>query len=84
MCHQTVGLVQAEIERAGIVTASLTLLPEITRKVQPPRALAVPWPLGFPLGQAGDGPGHRRVLRRLLQMCQDGQHSHVPRIEELM
>ena len=33
---------QAEIERAGIATASITLLPEITRKVRPPRALAVP------------------------------------------
>ena len=83
MCHQTVGLVQGEIERAGIVTASITMLPEITRKVRPPRALAVPYPLGFPLGEPGDPTGHRRVLRRLLEMCQDEGQSPIPRIEEL-
>ncbi len=81
MCHQTVGLVQGEIERAGIVTASITMLPEITRKVRPPRALAVPFPLGFPMGEPGDPAGHRRVLRRLLEICQDEKGSKVPRIE---
>ena len=33
MCHQTVGLVQAELERSGIATASLSLLPEIAAGV---------------------------------------------------
>jgi D-proline reductase (dithiol) PrdB len=83
MCHQTVGLVQGEIEAAGMVTASLTMLPEITRKVQPPRALEVPYPLGFPLGRPGDADLHRRILRSLLEMCQDGRAESVPRIEPL-
>jgi hypothetical protein len=50
MCHQAVGLIQAEIERLGIPTASITLLPEVTRAVRPPRALSLPYPLGYPLG----------------------------------
>ena len=44
------------------------MLPEITRKVGVPRALEVPWPLGFPLG-APDDPGlQQEVLRRLLAL----------------
>ncbi len=68
MCHQTVGLVQAELERRGIVTASLTMLPEITRKVRPPRALAVPYPLGYPLGAPRDRALQLRILRALLAL----------------
>ena len=59
---------QAEIERRGIATASLTMLPEITAKVRPPRALSVPWPLGFPLGAPDDAALQRRVLIRLLAL----------------
>ena len=51
-----------------MVTASITLLPEITRKIRPPRALAVPYPLGFPLGEAGNPGLQLRVLRQLLRL----------------
>jgi D-proline reductase (dithiol) PrdB len=50
MCHQSVGLIQSVIERAGIPTASVTLLREITERVDPPRAIFVNYPLGYPLG----------------------------------
>jgi hypothetical protein len=33
MCHQSVGLIQSIIEKAGIPTASVTLLREITERV---------------------------------------------------
>ncbi len=69
MCHQVVGLVQAEFERRGVVTASLTMLPDITRKIRPPRALAVPYPLGYPLGTPDDPALQRAVLRALLDLC---------------
>jgi len=42
------------------------MLPEVTVKVRPPRALAVPWPLGFPLGKPLDPVLQRTVLERLL------------------
>jgi D-proline reductase (dithiol) PrdB len=54
--------VQAEIERRGIATASVTMLPEVTGRVRPPRALAVPWPLGYPLGAPNDRDLQRKVL----------------------
>lgn len=68
MCHQTVGLVSAELERAGVATASITLLPDITRKVRPPRALAVPYGLGFPLGEANRPRLQLRILEELLAL----------------
>ncbi len=78
MCHQTVGLVGAELERRGVVTAGLSLLPEITRKIQPPRALEVPYPLGFPLGQPNDPTLQLRVLRALLRLT---SRDDVPVVE---
>jgi hypothetical protein len=80
MCHQAVGLIQAELERRGIRTASITLLPEVTREVRPPRALSVPLALGYPLGTPGDPPAQRRILRQLLRLVlEDG----VPIVAEL-
>jgi hypothetical protein len=57
------------------VTASITMLPEITRKVGVPRALEVPWPLGFPLGAPEDPELQREVLRQLLALT---DRSDVP------
>ena len=42
------------------------MLPEITSKVGVPRALEVPWPLGFPLGAPHDTALQREVLVQLL------------------
>jgi D-proline reductase (dithiol) PrdB len=53
MCHQTVGLIQGFIEAEGIPTVSLSLLREVTGRVRPPRALFVPRPMGYPLGEPG-------------------------------
>jgi hypothetical protein len=68
MCHQTVGLVQAEIERRGIATVSVTVMPEITGRVAPPRALVVDASLGAPMGAPGDRRGQDRRLRRMLAL----------------
>ena len=51
MCHQSVGLLQSIIEKAGMTTVSISLLLEVTRRVEPPRVLAVDRPLGYPLGE---------------------------------
>ena len=56
------------IEAAGIPTVSITLLREITERVEPPRALYVNRPLGFPLGQANDVRLQRRILMAALDM----------------
>ena len=69
MCHQAVGLIQGELERRGIATASITMLPEVTRIVRPPRALAVRYELGYPFGRPLDPPGQLRVLRELISLA---------------
>ena len=80
MCHQTVGLVGGELERRGVVTVAVSLLPEITAKVRPPRALEVPYALGYPFGRPDDPPLQRRILRSLLRLA---SRDDVPLIEEL-
>jgi hypothetical protein len=76
---QTVGLAQAEIERRGIPTASITMLPDITHKIRPPRALAVPYPLGFPLGEANNPDLQTEILLALMALL---DRDDVPVLEE--
>jgi len=75
---QTVGLAQAEIEKRGIPTASITMLADITRKIRPPRALAVPYPLGYPLGDANNQELQTAILKQLLALV---TRSDVPVLE---
>lgn len=63
MCHQSVGLIQRQIESEGMTTVSLSLLREITEKVRPPRALFVPYPLGYPLGAPQESALQTRIMR---------------------
>ena len=69
MCHQTVSLVQTELERRGVVTVSLTVMADVTAKLAPPRALAVPTPLGAPMGPPHEAAAHEAVLRRMLELA---------------
>ncbi|MDM8539551.1 hypothetical protein QUF90_00550 [Desulfococcaceae bacterium HSG9] len=64
------GLIQRVIEAAGIVTISITLSREITQKVRPPRALYTGFPLGHPLGFAGQSFRQLQVLRQMLKYLQ--------------
>jgi len=46
-----VGLIQREIEKAGIPTVSVSINRRLTEEVRPPRAVFLNWPMGHPLGQ---------------------------------
>ena len=59
---------QAALERVGITTVSVTLLREITVVIKPPRALFVPFPLGFPLGAPHDAAQQHRVIAAALDL----------------
>lgn len=71
MCHQTVGLIAGELERRGIATTSVTMLEEVTQKVGTPRALSVPYALGYPLGRPGDPSLQTRILRAALALLEE-------------
>jgi len=68
MCHQSVGLIQSVIEKTGIPTVSVTLLREVTERVNPPRALFVDLPLGYPLGAANDAALQTRIILAALAL----------------
>ena len=59
---QSVGLLQREIEAAGIPTVSISLVREVAERRAPPRALYLKWPFGHPLGEPGNVPQQRRIL----------------------
>ena len=56
------------------------MLHDITRKVRPPRALAVPYSLGFPLGRPGDAQLQRGIIEALLALL---PREDVPVLEPL-
>ncbi len=68
MCHQSVGLIQSIIEKAGIPTVSITLCREITERVAPPRALFVDLPFGYPLGAPNDAALQTRIILSALAL----------------
>ncbi|MBT5926325.1 MAG: hypothetical protein HOH33_06870 [Verrucomicrobia bacterium] len=68
MCNQTVSLAAAELEKRGIATVVLQFMKDIALKVGPPRALWVPFPHGFALGNPGDTSGQRKVLNAALSI----------------
>jgi len=63
-----VGALANYIERAGVATASISLIREQSEAVRPPRALWVPYALGRPLGSAADPEFQKQVLRASLGM----------------
>ncbi len=56
------------IERAGVATASISLIREQSESVRPPRALWVPFALGRPFGSADDPEFQKQVMRAALGM----------------
>jgi hypothetical protein len=75
MCVQTVGLLAGIIEQRGIATTSISLLKEVTSVTRPPRALFVPFPLGFPLGRPSDPALQHRIIAAALGLL---HRSEVP------
>jgi hypothetical protein len=79
MCNQTVGLVQAALEREGITTVSLSLLREVATIIRPPRTLFVPFPMGFPLGEPNNPELQQRVIAAALALF---ERNNVPLFAE--
>lgn len=62
------GLIQSIIEAAGIPTVSISLLREVTVKVDPPRVLYTDYPLGYPLGEPCNPSLQRRILAQAMEL----------------
>lgn len=68
MCVQTVGLIQAEIERNGIATVSISLLKEVTEILKPPRSLFMPFKMGYPLGEPNNAKLQTIIIEKGLSL----------------
>ena len=71
MCNQSVGLIQRAIEAVGISTVSITLDAHITKQVKPPRALAVPYRFGYPLGEPDNPQLQHAIIAEALALLAD-------------
>lgn len=56
------GLIQREIEAAGISTIGISIVRGFTEKIKPPRTVFLPWPFGHPLGEPFKVAQQRTVL----------------------
>jgi len=68
VAHQAAGLLQGMIEKAGIATVSISLLLDVTKRIEPPRVLAVDKPLGYPLGEPNNADLQNRILLAALNL----------------
>ena len=64
VCHRTITVVQREIEMKGIPTVLITVSPEVSGQMRPPRAL---YPKGFKIGNSVGRPGMRDLQRNVLR-----------------
>ncbi len=68
LSHQSAGLIQREIEAAGIPTVGVSVCRDITYHLQVPRAVALRFPLGNPFGPSMDATMQSRILRDALSL----------------
>lgn len=72
MCHQSVGLLQREIESRGIRTASVMHLPNLAQRIRPPRIYCVEAPLGETFSKPYDIKYHREILMGAIEFAATG------------
>jgi len=58
------------LEEKGLSTVSLALIRDHAERAKPPRALFVPFPLGFALGRPNDPPFQHRVLAAAFRLLE--------------
>jgi D-proline reductase (dithiol) PrdB len=67
LCHQTLGIVARAIERSGIPTIMISVAPDITDKVRPPRVAYYKGEFGSVAGKAAWPEYQLRILDETLR-----------------
>lgn len=62
------------IERAGIPTVVVTMMPAVAERLEAPRVVGVEFPFGHPFGMPGDRDMQRRVLTTALTVLTGAAH----------
>ena len=65
------GLIAGVLEQHGVATVCVALVRSVAERVRPPRALAVPFRFGAPLGEANDEAGQLAVMRGALALLDE-------------
>lgn len=82
LCVQTISLVAVELEKRGLPTVVVSLLPELTEHVGAPRPLHVRFPFGAPCGDPHNRGLHQALLAAALDWLVaaevPGQARHCP------
>ena len=68
MCPQAVGLVQKACEENGILCSTISIIDEISKKLNIIRYLSVPSKLGYPLGDPDDFNNQKDICRQALDL----------------
>jgi hypothetical protein len=66
-----VCLIATRLERHGIATVVIQSLRQVTEKIRPPRALAVPFRHGYPLDAPNAPARQHAVIEAALGMLED-------------
>ena len=74
-------LIATRLERHGIATVVIQSLRQVTEKIRPPRALAVPFRHGYPLDAPNDPARQHAVIKAALKMLED-QSLQPPAIQD--
>lgn len=61
------GLIQREIEKAGIPTIGVSIVRGYSEQVKPPRTIFLRWPFGHPFGEPFNTAQQRVVLAEALR-----------------
>ena len=67
------GLIQREIEAAGIRTVSVVNLVNIAKIMRPPRMVQVKFSLGKIFGHAGDSKTQMKILKKAIAFALEGE-----------
>lgn len=75
LSHQTMAIIQREIEAAGIATVSVALCRDIVEHIGVPRAVHYRFPFGYTFGDPNDETMHLRILRETLHSCAESEET---------
>ena len=73
MCHQSIGLIARDLEKAGIPTTSLTSAWSITAAARPPRAAFLDYPLGHTSGKPLDRADQLTCVQGALDLLESAK-----------
>ncbi|MDE0014640.1 MAG: hypothetical protein OXU51_00515 [Candidatus Poribacteria bacterium] len=77
-------MIQRAVEEVGISTVSITLVESLTKKIKPPRALAVPYGFGHPLGEPNNPELQHAIIAEALTLLEDTKEPPILKVMDTL